>query len=240
MAEPLHYAEVEGVAEIVLDDGKVNAMSLDMIAALEGALERAARAELIVQLSAVGQTFSGGFDLHTLKRRNGSTLAMIRRGFLLSARMLAYPRPILLLCEGHALAMGAFLLNSADYRLGLDGEYQIAANEVEIGLTMPRAALELCAHRLNPASLHAAMLLSERYGPRAAVEAGFLDAVVPREQLEEARRGQLERARGLHPRAFRETKRRAHGTIVRRMRRAVWRDQLEFAGMGVKQMLGMR
>src|SRR5262249_22555557 len=77
---------------------------------------------------------------------------------------------------------------------------KILANEVAIGLTMPRPAIEICRARLAPAHFNRAMMLSETYTPADAVVAGFLDRVVPEAQLlDEARKlaadlGKLDRA----------------------------------------------
>lgn len=91
-----------------------------------------------------------------------------------------FPQPVVVACSGHAIAMGAFLLLSADHRVGVTGSsHKITANEVAIGLTMPRAAVEICRQRLAPAHFQRALNLAEPYTPDSAVEAGFLDSAVP-------------------------------------------------------------
>ena len=64
---------------------------------------------------------------------------MLGAGFSLTARVMAYPYPVIAACNGHALAMGVFLMFSADYVIGARGEFRISANEAAIGLTMPRS-----------------------------------------------------------------------------------------------------
>lgn len=61
---------------------------------------------------------------------------------------MAYPYPVIAACNGHALAMGVFLMLSADYVIGSRGDFKIAANRVTIGLTMPRVAAAVLASRL--------------------------------------------------------------------------------------------
>jgi enoyl-CoA hydratase len=100
---------------------------------------------------------------------------MLRAGFDLAERVLSYPRPVVIACTGHAVAMGALLLLSGDYRVGAAGPYKICANEVAIGLTMPRAAVEICRQRLTPSHFNRATILAEPFEPGSAVEAGFLD-----------------------------------------------------------------
>ena len=94
---------------------------------------------------------------------------MLGGGFLLALRLLEHPCPVVVACNGHAVAMGTFLVLSADYRVGVNGPYRLVANEVAIGLTMPRAAIEICRRRLAPAHLNRAVILAESYGPSNAV-----------------------------------------------------------------------
>lgn len=83
---------------------------------------------------------------------------------------------------------GVFLLLSGDYRVGAAGPYQFTANEVAIGLTMPRAAVEILRQRLTPAHFNRAALLAEPFSPDDAVQAGFLDRVVSAADLPDAAR----------------------------------------------------
>jgi enoyl-CoA hydratase len=211
------YAHEGGVATIAMDDAKVNALSPAMQADINAALDRAESDQAVVILTGRSGVFSGGFDLKVL-RGGGDAMGMLRGGFELSVRLLTYPRPVIIACNGHGIAMGAFLLLSADYRIGVDGAFRIMANEVAIGLTMPRPAIELCRARLTPAHFNRAMLLSETYTPADAVAAGFLDRVVPEAQLmDEARRlaadlGKLDRA------AHKATKERVRGPLAKTIR----------------------
>lgn len=79
---------------------------------------------------------------------------MLCGGFKLSARLLAFPTPVVIASNGHAIAMGAFLLLSGDYRIGSAGEFKIIINEVEMGFTLPFAAIEICRQRCQPKWQH--------------------------------------------------------------------------------------
>ena len=105
--------------------------------------------------------------------------ATVRTGFELAERILAFPSPVVIACTGHAIAMGVFLVLAGDYRIGAQGPYRIGANEVAIGITMPRFGVEMCRQRLAPAHFQRAVALAEMYAPEDAVAAGFLDRVVP-------------------------------------------------------------
>jgi len=186
MGAGLTYTLAAGVAAITMDDGKVNVLSPGMLGELGAALDRAEADGAAVVLAGRGGVFSAGFDLAVLRAGGPAAAAMVRSGFDLAARLLAFPAPVLAACSGHAVAMGAFLLLAADYRIAAAGPFRITANEVAIGLAMPRAAIALCQARLTPAAFSRAVTLAEVFSPEEAAVAGFLDRVVDATSLESA------------------------------------------------------
>src|SRR5215469_14464323 len=142
--ELVTYELSDGVATIAMDDGKVNCLSPRMLGGLNEALDRAESDRATVLLTGREGRFSAGFDLPLLRAGGEPARLMVRAGFELALRVLSFPTPVVIGCTGHAVAMGAFLLLSADVRIGAAGPFRITANEVAIGLTMPRAAVVLC------------------------------------------------------------------------------------------------
>ena len=159
--EPVTYQLVDGTAMIVMDDGKANALSLEMLSALNRALDRAASDGAVVVLTGRHGIFSGGFDLKVLGAGGPDASDMLEQGFLLALRLLEHPAPVIIACNGHAVAMGIFLLLSGDYRIGVNGPFRLVANEVAIGLTMPQTAIEICRQRLAPSHFNRAVILAE-------------------------------------------------------------------------------
>ena len=179
MTALVDYAFGEGVATITMDDGKANALSVELLHALHGAFDRAQRDGASAVLAGRDGRFSAGFHLPTMRAGDDRTAVMLRSAFDLAVRMLTFPRPVVIACTGHAYAMGCLLLPCADHRVGAAGPFTITANEVLIGIVMPRSAIELCRDRVAPDQLHRALALAEQYTPEAAVDAGLLDQVVP-------------------------------------------------------------
>jgi enoyl-CoA hydratase len=178
MGSLVRYDFDGSVARITMDDGRVNVLSQEMLAELNDALSRAEANAAIVALAGRAGVFSAGFDLKVLHAGGPSARTMLRTGFELAERILSFPMPVVIACTGHAVAMGVFLMLSGDYRIGVAGPYKITANEVAIGLTLPRAAIEICRQRLTPAHFNRATVLAEVFPPAGAVKAGFLDRVV--------------------------------------------------------------
>lgn len=171
----VRYEVADSIAWITMDDGKVNVLSPAMLAELNEAFTRAEEDSAVAVLTGRDGVFSAGFDLPVLRAGGSQSASMLRAGFDLAERILGFPMPVVIACTGHAIAMGVFLLLCGDYRVGAAGPYKITANEVAIGLTMPRAAVEICRQRLSPAHFNRATILAEVFPPDKAVDAGFLD-----------------------------------------------------------------
>jgi enoyl-CoA hydratase len=178
------YQLTDGIATITMDDGKVNAVAPEMSAEVLGHFDRAEAEEAkVVVLCGRERTLSAGFDL---KVEPAGWPAMMAAGARLSARMLAFPRPVVAACPGNAIAMGAFLLLCADHRVGATGDGRIGLNEVAIGLTIPWFAIEIARHRLPRPAFDRCAVTGVLLGPEEARAAGFLDEVVPAEELNAA------------------------------------------------------
>lgn len=230
MNELATYSLRESVGTIVMDDGRRNVLSPRMLAELNAALDRAIADRAVVLLSGRAGAFSAGFDLKVLMAGGNEALDMLKAGFELAERLLAFPTPVVIACSGHALAMGVFLLLTGDYRIGADGPYKIGANEVAIGLTMPRAAVEICRQRLAPAHFHRAVISAEIYAPADAVGAGFLDRVVPASALSSVAEDVAAGLAKLDMAAHAATKLRAREGTLKALRAAIEADQAELRG----------
>ncbi len=212
------------VATITMDDGKVNAMSPAMLAELNAALDRADADQAVVLLAGREGVFSAGFDLTVLRAGGAEAIAMVRAGFELVLRVLSFPRPVIIECTGHAVAMGVFLLLSGDFRVGTAGQFRLVANEVALGIPMPHAAIEILRQRLTPACFNRAVLLAETFPPDHAVAAGFLDQVVKSAQLRSVTRKAAAAASTLDMNAHAESKLRARAHALSAMRAAIDAD----------------
>jgi len=222
------YACTDSIATITMDDGKANVLSPDMQSEIHGALDRAVADQAVVVLRGRENIFSGGFDLGVLRSGGPAAVQMLKGGFVLSERLLTFPRPVVGVCPGHAVAMGVFLLLSTDYRVGASGSYRITANEVAIGLTMPRAAVEILRQRLTPAAFNRSVLLAEVFSPVNAVDCGFLDQVVDPSELDQAARTIAISLAGLDDAAHRATKERAREQTLTALREAMKADAADY------------
>jgi enoyl-CoA hydratase len=219
------YSRDDSVATITMDDGKVNALSSPMLTELAAALDQAVADHAVVLLTGRPGTFSAGFDLPVLRAGGPDAAAMVQAGFEVAERLLSFPTPVVIACTGHAVAMGAFLLLSGDYRVGAAGPYKITVNEVALGITMPRVAIEICRQRLTPAHLTRAVLLAEVFSPDDAVTAGFLDRVLPPSEVAGAARDTATGLAALNLDAHAASKLRTREHALKAIRAAFESDQ---------------
>ncbi|TFH48822.1 MAG: crotonase/enoyl-CoA hydratase family protein, partial [Lysobacterales bacterium] len=172
--------------------------------------------------------------LNVMKRGGTDALRMLRAGYALTARVMAYPYPVIAACNGHAFAMGVFLMLSADYVIGSRGDFKIAANEVAIGLTMPRVAAAMLRHRLNPAAFQRAVTLSHYFEPESALNAGFFDELVDPKKLIPCAEACADKYKELDQRAHRTSKRRIRAALIRKIRLSIPLDLLDAVLRGLR------
>ena len=230
----VHYSLESNIATIQIDDGKRNALSPVVFEELYAAFDRAERDEAIVVFTGREDVFSAGFDLNVMKRGGPSALGMLYTGYGLPARILRYPYPVIAACNGHVLAMGVFMMLAADYIIGTRGEFNIAANEVAIGLPMPRVAAAMLEHRLTPAAYQRAVTLAEFFDTESACGAGFFDELVEPAELHGRAREHAETFGKLDMPAHALSKQRIRAPLVRSLRyKRLW-DMLEAAMLGLR------
>ena len=233
-SEFVQYQLQSNVATIRIDDGKRNALAPQVLREINKALDQAESDGAVVILTGRDSVFSAGFDLKVMKRGGVNALRMLRAGYALTARVLAYPHPVIAACNGHSLAMGVFLMLSADYVIGSRGDFKIAANEVAIGMTMPRVAAAVLRNRLSPSAYQRAVTLAEYFNVDAALSAGFFDELVDPADLQARADACAEKHKELDPQAHRISKRRIRAVLIRKIRFSIPLDLLDAALVGLR------
>ncbi|QLF94911.1 crotonase/enoyl-CoA hydratase family protein [Pseudomonas sp. ABC1] len=225
MSELVAYHLEDGVATLTLNNGKVNALSPEVFEALNAALDRAEQDRAVVVLRGQPGVLSGGYDLKVMSAGPQQAVALVAQGSSFSRRLLAHPYPVVVACAGHAIAKGAFLLLSGDYRIGVEGAFRIGLNEVQIGMTMHQAGIELAHDRLRSTAFQRAVINAELFDPEGALEAGFLDRLVPVEAFEEAIREATTHLKGLNMLAHRNTKLKVRQPLLDALDKAIELDR---------------
>ncbi|WP_339454342.1 crotonase/enoyl-CoA hydratase family protein [Pseudomonas sp. EA_5y_Pfl2_R50] len=225
MSELIAYHLEDGIATLTLNNGKVNAISPDVIAAFNAALDQAVTDRAIVIITGQPGILSGGYDLKVMTAGPKEAVALVTAGSTLARRLLSHPFPVIVACPGHAVAKGAFILLSADYRIGVDGPFSIGLNEVQIGMTMHHAGIELARDRLRRSAFHRSVINGEMFDPKSAVDAGFLDKVVAAEELQGAALAAARQLKKINMLAHKNTKLKVRKALLETLDNAIIQDQ---------------
>jgi enoyl-CoA hydratase/carnithine racemase len=178
----LHLEKREGIARIILDDGKVNAIQDELLSQLDVALDTAERDPDLRAVVLAGRDgfFSAGMDLKLLPTLGEAEL---RRTLLhlaqTTTRLFMFPKPCVAAVTGHAIAGGAVLALCCDLRMVAEGNHRIGLSEVAIGIALPAfvvgfGAATIPAPMLAPMLLHGALL-----EPAEALRTGIVHELHP-------------------------------------------------------------
>ena len=225
MSELISYHLEDGIATLTLNNGKVNAISPDVIAAFNSALDQAVADRAVVIITGQPGILSGGYDLKVMTSGPKEAVSLVTQGSTLARRLLSHPFPVIVACPGHAVAKGAFILLSADYRIGVDGPFSIGLNEVQIGMTMHHAGIELARDRLRRSAFHRSVINGEMFDPQSAVDAGFLDKVVTAEELQGAALAAARQLKKINMLAHKNTKLKVRKQLLETLDDAILQDQ---------------
>ncbi|MFJ6573954.1 enoyl-CoA hydratase/isomerase family protein [Streptomyces sp. NPDC091292] len=171
----LEFEEQQGVTVVRIRHGKVNALDVELLDALRGAMSDLESAPAVV-LTGTGPVFSAGADLD----RIGAGGRAYAKEFLdaLSLTCMAvfdHPRPVVTAINGHAVAGGCVLAAAGDLRIMAQGT--IGLSELGVGVPFPTAALEIMRHATGSA-LQRMVMSAALLTPRQALSLGLVDQVV--------------------------------------------------------------
>ena len=134
--------------------------------------------------------FSNGLDLDWMKNPAGHPEGGDREVFgeefmFLMGRMITLPIPSICTINGHAFGAGFMLSLSHDVRIMREDRGFICANEMQLGMKIPRPELALFRHKIPANSFFETVQLSKRWTGPAALEAGIVQSIGIVEKLDE-------------------------------------------------------
>jgi enoyl-CoA hydratase len=206
--------DLDGVALVRLEHGKVNVLDLELLRALAEAFAALGEAGAVV-LTGSGRAFSAGVDLRRIVDGGPGYVAEFLPALeqaILAVFDLA--RPVVCAVNGHAIAGGCVLAQACDVRLMAAGT--IGAPELFVGVPFPTAALEVLRHALGPSVVQVVMT-QVAADPGEALRLRLVDEVVEPDALLDAA---LVRARALAaiaPETFALAKEQLHREARRRI-----------------------
>jgi enoyl-CoA hydratase len=176
----------DGIAHVLLDDGKANVLNEATCAALRGGIDAAteARAGALVIHGREGM-FSAGIDLSLVReadaRRRSTALQTVAHTML---AVWTAPIPTVAAVTGHAIAGGAILAMACDRRVGTAGSFKIGINETRLRMVFPTWALVIAQASIRPSAWNETILQGDLVDPDGGVRTGILDEAVAPEAHE--------------------------------------------------------
>ena len=178
MTAPTSIETKDEISIITLDDGKANAFSFEMITSLNESLEQVPKDKGALIIKGRDDLFSGGFDLKTLASGDMDAIAkMVSAGYQMLHDLYTFPRPIIALATGHAVAMGVFVLCCADYRIGIKGDFICQANEVRNNMDIPTQIMAIIQDRISKKHFYSAVYHADAFDFETSKEVGYLDEI---------------------------------------------------------------
>jgi enoyl-CoA hydratase len=166
------------VAVMRLEHGKVNALDVELLAALVSQLAEVERSPArAVVLTGAGSAFSAGVDLFRMLD-DGPEYAERLIPALADAfeALFRHPKPVVAAVNGPAIAGGCVLACACDRRVLAEGA-RIGATELLVGVPFPVSALEIIRHACGDATTEV-VLTGRLYDGSEALAAGLADEVV--------------------------------------------------------------
>jgi enoyl-CoA hydratase len=174
-----------GIATVVLERGKVNALNPVVVQELSAAFEtlRADPAARAVVLTGSGKFFSFGFDIPEFLSYSREDFTRFLAEFTTLYRVLfSFPKPLVAALNGHAVAGGCMIALAADRAVMAQGNGKIALNEIAFGASVFAGSVEMLQFRVGPRAselLYSGAMCS----PEDAQRIGLVSQVVPAEAV---------------------------------------------------------
>ena len=170
----------DGIVVVRIDRPPVNALDVDTLNELSDAFDRAtADATRAVILTGTGSTMSAGADLvKVLKEGDGyidAGIDALTRNF---RTLFEFPKPVVAVVNGHALAGGAVLTCACDYRLMGKWAGSIGTIELAAGVPFPAWALEIVRYAVTNEHFPEVVYFARSYVPEEALQKGLVDEVI--------------------------------------------------------------
>ena len=196
----------DGIGILTWDDGHLNVLGLEAIQAFSQQLTEAQEHSKAVVLAGNPRAFCAGLDLKILNTSAMAARSLITAAIQLLLRIYEHPQPVIIACTGHALAAGAAMLLTGDGRVGSDTRAKIGFNQVQVGFVVSKFTQRLVRERLARKNVTEAVLCGRMYTPHEAAAVGFLDRVVPEEEVVRVAMSEAGRLIARSPGVFAETK----------------------------------
>lgn len=240
------------VRELRLDRPPVNALNMELIAALRQAVEAAPQDGVrALILSGAPGRFSAGLDVPLLLGLNRTAIAALWREFYALLKALASsPIPIAAAITGHAPAGGTVLPLFCDWRVGAEGDFKLGLSEVQVGIVLPPMILAALRRQIGSRKAERLAVTGVLISSLEALDVGLVDELVAAERVVSRALDWCQAVLALPAEAMTVTRRNARADLVglcdnlepelEAVTEAWWRPQTQHALRALVERLGKK
>jgi enoyl-CoA hydratase/carnithine racemase len=153
----------------------------------------------LVTTSSSEKFFSNGLDMPWISAENpsdedpgGDRKAFGAEFMTVMSRVITLPIPSIAAINGHAFGAGFMLAMCHDQRIMREDRGFVCANEMQLGMIIPKPELALFRHKLPANTFFETVQLARRWNGPAALEAGVVQQITDAEALLGAARARAE------------------------------------------------
>jgi enoyl-CoA hydratase len=171
----------ETVVTLRLAHGKANALDVDLAEQFARAIAELAVDDTVrsVVLTGTGSIFSAGVDLFRMTSAGDEYVSRFVPALSrLVLDLFAFPKPLVVAVNGHAIAGGCIFTLTGDYRLMASGNGRIGMPELLVGVPFPAAIIEVVRFAVPQQHLQSLLYTSRTVTSEEAVRLGLVDEVV--------------------------------------------------------------
>ena len=180
--ELVRYSATEAIAEITLDRGPVNALSMELIDALLAALQKARDDSAVraVIIHSAHKVFCAGLDLDIIRGKRGTEAKAFleRLYFALNDMQYRMGKPTIAAVDGAVRAGGMTIAISCDMIIAGDGS-SFGYPEIDVGL-IPAIHFVQLPRLVGKHRAFGPLFLGESFDAATAFRLGLLSEVVPK------------------------------------------------------------
>ena len=175
-----------GIANLVLNRGKVNALNGQVVEEMHIALadfENDPDTKAII-ITGQGKFFSFGFDIPEFLSYSKQNFADYLTKFTnLYKYMFMYPKPIVAALNGHTIAGGCMLALACDKRIMVSGKAKISLNEICFGSSVFAGSTEMLRFCVGSKNATEVLYSGAMYTAEEAKVLGLIDEVISEKDL---------------------------------------------------------
>jgi len=185
----INLTKVGPVFILTLNDGE-NRWNTTFVRAIVKALdevEASGGPAALITTSSNEKFFSNGLDLDWIRstgeHRGGDRTVFADEFMKLMGRLITLPIPTVCAINGHAFGAGFMMALCHDVRIMREDRGFVCANEMQLGMAIPRPELMLFRHKIPMNAFHETVQLARRWTGPDAKAAGIVQQMASAEDL---------------------------------------------------------